>query len=294
MNFRRLLYRSNFGTSPRLSEAQRTALLLLLAASVAVLIGPTQANQATSPSLVIAAAQNAITHSGRASQVKSLILTGVHRDVDLDDRGTLRPATPFEVRLLLPDSYLEVSRYEFAVLKWGTYAGVPVNSIRPLKAGMMTTAGEASQQGVVEEAQLALACLSLGALATTRTVLALSPVALASCGGRCTDVSLNGRSGIVVHLQLDSATRLPLRVLYEGKVIFPRSRSVTGDARRPPPSPLPAAELAPISLSLEDRRNVGGVELPFVIRKTSRGVLLREIRLEKIVVNPSLAAGDFK
>ena len=267
-------------------------LLVTLSLVLAGTAGYVSAHPASTPAAVVAAARSAVSPGKATARVTSLVLNGVSRSADMDDAGALLAPSPLEIRIVLPDGYLEISRLDPAVIwSWGTYGGAPVNKFTPLQPGIQT---KSSVEGVLDEAQLTLACFTLGVLADTNTVLGLSPVRLTSCGVGCTEVRMSGRSGVSADLEVDSSSWLPLRVRYEGRVRFPRPRHQTPAGRPPLPTPLPAAESAPVVLSFDERRLVDGLRLPFLIRKTSRGVLLREIRIEKVAVNPPSSGKEIR
>lgn len=58
--------------------------------------------------------------------------------------------------------------------------------------------------------------------------------------------------------------------------------------------PLPTLERVEVILRFEDRRAADGLQLPYRIIQTARGVTFEEMQFDEIVVNPSLEARDFK
>lgn len=225
-------------------------------------------------------------HPPGTRAVFSILLEGTTSGTDFD--GLPMPEERFAIRLRLPDCYQESTQGRMFVLRWGMKGNRPLMKYDNLPSG---TVGRASVEGVLEEARVAMATLALGILGETRTALPFTAEALLPCAGDCFALRLRGASLAPV-LQLDRTSLLPVRVSYADNIRLPRKRPANG--RRPLPSPPPPKERADVVLTFSDRRVVDGVSLPFHIRKETKGVTLREIRIVRAMVNPPVSDADFQ
>jgi hypothetical protein len=56
----------------------------------------------------------------------------------------------------------------------------------------------------------------------------------------------------------------------------------------------PTLRLAEVTETFDDRRQTSGLWLPYRITRSAFGIVVEEILVDTIIVNPRLSAADFK
>lgn len=235
--------------------------------------------------------------TGNGLSVKSLVLTGTvvgSADAWYGGRPSRHsPSEPaeIEIRMLLPDRYARIERDSAFTSLCGVSGNDLLIDWKAVEAG--ASRPRAVPPGQLEAERRAFARLALALLAETRTLLELVP-RLDVKDGPGPRIEMTGGDGFKAVLELDAQSHLPTSVRWEDEVTFSRvqSQSVRDGVRRTTRK-LEAARCE-LTLSLEDHRDVAGIRLPHRLRTTARGVVLEEITISKVVVNPPLAAGDFE
>lgn len=248
---------------------------LYTAAAMAMLaLAPWQATQ--NPEALLAAAHRALGGEHKVAGLRSLALHG-HTRVLIGSTGQLSEPRALVIRILLPDNYLRIVTDATSERRSGFAGNKLLNAHRALKPGDSFGATYGPEQIGLERAWLAR--FMLGLLAQKIPVI---PIALRRASAASIEVT--GPESFAAFLDLDETTRAPLRVRYQGPVRFPEP----GSLGPPPP------QQAEIVWTFQDRRDEGGLRLPHRITRTVRDITFEDMRFEKIVVNPRLAAKDFE
>lgn len=220
-------------------------------------------------------AREALGGEARLAAVRSLALQGRTRNL-VGSTGKLSDPRAVDIRIALPDSYLRVQNYDWYETRSGFARNELLNSAKALKADSSFGASYGPEQMGIERATFVR--LMLGLLAHTTTVIPLTARQISAA-----TVELAGPD-FSAFLDFDNTTHMPARLRYTGSVHFPQPGSTV------PPAP----QQAEVVWTFDDRREVGGLKLPYRIVRTSRDVTFEEMRFETIRVNPAFAPDDFR
>ena len=194
-----------------------------------------------------------------------------------------RPHT-VELRIAPPDRYLQIEREPLLTRQSGFSGDVLLNSVT--STGDMRSGGHFPVDRVMKIERMRFAQLALGILADLATVFPLTPMP-SNNAVRASSVRVSGPDAFFGILDLDEGSGAPASLRFRSDLVFPRP--ITREERLAGiVPPLPAAEPTDIVMSFEDRRDVGGLRLPFRIRRTARGMTFEDIRVERVSVNPPL------
>jgi hypothetical protein len=214
--------------------------------------------------------------------VKTLVVKGWSRrsfNVVTAEFGNM--AGPTEYRFHPPDRLLRIAALAIS-------PGL-TEERRGTRDGEIVAAGpgnEAVARGTLVEIRR----IGLGlVLWTDELSLTVHPVA-----GQAHGIEVRGPDGSRGVIDFDPATSLPARFRYEGGYSLPEGPPVPVEQRRPGVQVPMTRERGEITLSFEDHRLVDGLRLPHRIRWTARGITIRELRVDEILVNPPLGRDDFR
>ena len=259
---------------------------LLVAAGMAVwvIIAPLpraqfEARAYERQSRVLARAQRVM---GTAEQpVRSLILRGtILAGFNAATGALMEPAMGLEIRLLLPDHYLNSQTRDSVVYKRGFQKDTGFfgsRNVRPV------------QPSTVAEYRADVTRLLVGLLGEINGPLVLTPTDIDNRRVNLTskvDASFRGV------LEIAAASDLPSRLQYPGTARYPE-RPITEQERLNGMSAPWKDVNTEISIEFQNFRPVAGLKLPHLVRKTANGRLLEEIRIERFEINPRLTPGDF-
>ncbi len=235
------------------------------------------AQRPQSASEAVASAREALggTH---VDAVKALLLQGESRALNLAN-SQMSPPTLLEIRILMPDHYVRIERTESMERRSGFSGQTVLNAIKPLKPDVNVSGSWGPEQ--IKTERNTVARLLLGALVRSDMLQGLRPV---SASGHT--IAFEAPDGFAATLELDAATRIPVRLTYRSFVRFPppSGQPITG----PPPG-----TDADVTVTFGERRAVAGVLLPHRITTTAKELALSELRFHKIVVNSGLTRDDF-
>jgi hypothetical protein len=273
---------------------RRTTLLLLaLLGSTSALAQVPPASGVTSgrtslhtAELLLRAARERLGGEAKLRGVKALALRGKARIKNWGS-GPEALISSVELRVKLPDQYLRIDTDGRFMRRTGFVGDTPINEIRILVGD-----GRASSSPgdlVAERAECAR--LLLGLVADTRVVLPLQPRADPTLGTN--SIRLLGRDNFSAWLDFAPQTRMPLHVRYQEMTAAP------GAAAKSDPASgrsvmRPTLRLAEVTETFDDRRQTSGLWLPYRITRSAFGIVVEEILVDTIIVNPRLSAADFK
>jgi len=218
---------------------------------------------------------------GAVSKVKALEMKGKSK-VDLG--GSLIDCT-VDIKILMPDNYLRIDSTATDA-KLAGYSGKKV--LNAIRAGTnLSTPPDNMTQAIVKNEQARLARLLLGMTYVTPDV-ALTFKSAGMVGGMVDPrdqartastasgraepnvAEISGSNGFRARLLVGASSRMPERLVYPGN---------------------PGPEE---TMTFEDRRDVGGLQLPFKVTTTAGGRVIDALLLEEIIVNPEIKKDDFK
>jgi hypothetical protein len=201
---------------------------------------------------------------------------------------------PVDVQIVLPDHYLEMKERHYGdkrviALRTGFRGSVRIRELDRTRTSSGIT-GPDPATGPPTSEQRDFARLMLALALRNDTVLPLS-VQLAGAG---VGFELRGSAGLHVFVDIDAKTRLPTRIRYREERRFPAKAPALLNRPTVVVPSMPAPRQAEVSLILEDRRTVSGLNLPFRIRDVADGVTFRITQFDEIIVNPHLRPADFR
>lgn len=250
-------------------------------------LAPTARVESSQPARdLVRAAQRAVGSGGNVSSIQSLRIEGSLKFRFNTVSGELRPAEPASILVKLPDHYLRQSSSPAGIVTREGFAGRgSLLNIVPPRGWVSSGSAPAAQSVAAPRRELAR--LMLGMLADPERVMRFTVTTLDAN----TFVATPEPSAPAMTVVLDSS-RLPVAIREPGKLGFPRKLT---DAERKAGvtsqwSPL---EDVDITYTFSDRRNVGGFLLPHRVTKAARNVIFEDLRIETIVINPTLSPDDF-
>jgi hypothetical protein len=217
---------------------------------------------------------------GAVAKVKTMELKGRSK---VDFNGSLIDCA-VDIKLLMPDHYLRIDATKTDD-KLAGFAGKNVlNAIRTGDNLSLPPANITS--AILKNEQARLARMLVGALTyvTPNVTMILHSAGMqggivdprvsakttATAEGRGVPnvAEISGQNGFHATMTMDATTRMPLRLVYPNG---------------------PAEE----TMTFDDRRDVGGLKIPFRITTTAGGRLIDELVFETVLINPEIAKADF-
>ena len=129
---------------------------------------------------------------------------------------------------------------------------------------------------------LGMLCLTPGPLAVKSAIVPSDPAA----------VRITSNDGLSAVLQFEASSFVPLRLRYAGSVPAVDAGLARTDPRGAAPGSSPRT--AELTLSFEQRRRLDGFSLPYHVRRLAGDVVLEDIRISSIELNPGLNVSDFE
>ncbi len=219
---------------------------------------------------------------GSIKNLRSLLFKG-HARLLQDDGSSLESTVV--IKILLPDAYLRVDTTPGTVMATG-FEGAHL--LTSLTQGGQTSAPPPSLTGALLKSERArLTRLLMG------TTTALTPV-LRLIGRTAPGLGAMGRpgEGVPVSPVYESANELRL-IEFSGLDGF-YARFVVDTAKLPLRIDYRATKDEIWTTTFSDRREVGGLLLPYHIVTEGRGTIREDLRLDEIQVNPELGRRDFR
>ena len=227
----------------------------------------------------------AISGGGRTVYtLRTLILKGRSRFV-VDDAGGLAGAA-VEIKLLLPDHFLRTDT-SGVLQKTAGYAGSRVLSAMHDDGAVSYPPDRLVKQILLNE-RLRVARLLLGAATYVGSDLALTFRSVPKSVDMV-DPRVNARTAVTI----ENSSGEPFAALVTGDR-FAARLVVDGSTRAPTQIEYTGQDKNPVVVTFSDRRDVGGLLMPFRIVTTANGRLVDELVLDEILVNPELSKSDFK
>jgi len=266
----------------------------IVTASVVVAASLHPAGQAPDPAAMLRAARDAMGGDATVRALKGLRLTGTEWSSQFVRGGyTLDTEEGYELRIALPDRFLEISIFPSPLsseIRKGFVGDRMISSM-----GGRSTDPQSNATYIRKRAAEHLLLL----LARTES---WSGLTFEATGPNV--LQARGLDGYAARLEFDPGTHLlskliyrqrrqvrtPNTILRRGQPAAPRGAS-GGGAGGGSSSDLPEVE---ITVTLNDRRQVGGILLPHRITTTAQNIVLWELRFESIVVNPTFTEADFR
>jgi|SRR5688572_2075076 len=201
---------------------------------------------------------------------------------------------PVEVQVVLPDQYLEVKERHYGdnrviALRTGFRGNVRIRELDRTRTSSGIT-GPDPATGPPTSEQRDFARLMLALALRNDTALPMT-VQLDRAGS---GFELRGPAALHVFVDVDSKTLLPTRIRYREERRFPAQAPVRSNMPAVVAPSMPAPRETEVTLILEDRRTVSGLNLPFRIRDVADGVTFRITQFDEIIVNPHLRPADFR
>jgi hypothetical protein len=201
--------------------------------------------------------------------------------------GTLGPAQTLEARILLPDSCSQQITGPAVVQRSGFQGSQGFFEIRPVHPEVRVgqaqlTDDQISALGRTERERCAV--LILGLLAVTNAVDPLEIRAVRE-GKGLTAVSLTNSEGRAVTVEIDEATKMPIRVRHDAQVRLPEPKTQTATGRSSFIT-VPEPVQAEVTWVFDERHPRGGVRVPRRITRSARGILIEEIQIGDLQLNP--------
>ena len=274
--------------------AIRSVPMALLAAALAVTpISARPQTPSASAEALLAGAQAAVGIRPGGPTIRSLRLMGTRlstQGLHADCReGIIRVSsneTAVEMRVGFPDRFLTTRAAGSANRGFGFVGDRPVgaaaaDSVPWLRATI---------------ARLMLGMIAQGDMLPDARITIAGPSAVLVEGGP------EGPAHVRDTLELDAATRLPLRLVRRTRMIVrepsaiikrfdPSDPSCGGIGVGAVGADVPAET---VTMTFEDRRDVGGFLLPHRITTSAKGVALQELTYKTIEVNPRFTDEDFQ
>jgi len=212
--------------------------------------------------------------------IRSLVLTGTEKVFTSDVMMEI------EIRILLPDNFLMISKRD--VPGFGpssVYRGVSKSEVR--NAAFTGTGKVATAPFTPEDEINRYASMLMGALLKGDAVAPLTLTSVADASNR---FSVANAAGVLCEIEFAPGEKYPLLVSYKnvvGRFMMQQTdNSMIGRIG-------PVSETVDSIMRFNDRAAVDGVMFPMTIVFESRGNVDREIRFEKIQINPKLTITDF-
>jgi len=220
--------------------------------------------------------------------ITSIHLSGYRRFGFNGVTAELLPEQPYEVKILFPDHFVEVETTPFYDAVVGFAGAIPIQTYMPRNGAQLRAPSSSAGRG---EQKLRISRLMLGMLVRSDGPVPQSSQRILRRDDQFT-VRFKGQDGSEADLDIDATTSLPIQLRYDSLERFPRPISQEQRSAGIVPSPGPA-ERVEVEVQFSRRRLFDGISIPLLIRRTARGVVFEEIRVESVVINPRLSKEEF-
>jgi hypothetical protein len=223
---------------------------------------------------------------GQVTDVRTATLKGTVKPMN-GATGKLGPAQTLEARILPPDSCSQQITGPAVVQRSGFQGSrgfFEILPVRPeVRIGQPQLTGD--QIAALSRAERErCAVLILGLLAVTNAVIPLEITTVRE-GKGVTAVSLTSSEGRAITVEIDRATKMPIHVRHEAEVRLPEPKTQTEKGRSSFIT-LPEPVQAEVTWVFHERHQRGGVRVPRQIARSARGILLEEIQIGDLQLNP--------
>jgi len=228
----------------------------------------------------IAAAIKALGGEKNINGINSLILIGTSKHL------TNEIEQEIELRILLPDSFLLISkRIDINSI---TYQGVSKGELR--NASFDSAMRNVTVPRFNSDDELKrFACLLLGALLKSDPV---APLTLSSVANTSDKFIFENARGVLGEIEFDPGEKYPMLIKFKDVLqLPPQMTQISATQRIFNPVPTGPGET---TMLFKDRSAVNGVMFPKVIVWESGNSSIRELRFDKIQINPKLTLADFE
>ena len=230
---------------------------------------------------VIKAAITALGGEENIDNVKSLILTGTTKYYSYD------AVDDTEIRILLPDNYLRIDK------RSGMTVYARASKGKTQTAGFTETGDRMGTNHANEVNRFAY--LLLGALLKGDPV---APLTISAVSNTSDKFSIAKETGVLGEIEFDPSSKFPFLISYkdaERKMTIQKNSRDTGGKFSGNIVIGPGAEeLVDSIMRFKDRFAVDGIMFPRTIVFESRGKPVKELKIEKIQINPKLTLADFE
>jgi len=239
-----------------------------------------QSAQNQSASATLKAARIALGGESKLAAVNSLIMRGENRRPNQlygvhPDAKEQYSSEPIEIRVLLPDNYFKMTLSGGYPWRTGFSGKDLIYEIDV--PGDHKVASFVSPE-MIDEYRTELARLMLLMLLRTDTVL---PAKLHDSSESSTRLEFNGVGEFPVIVNLDAMSHLPKSLNYQVRIHTKMSGPPTGESIN-------------AVMTVDDWREVNGLQLPHHLLETSGGSIRYDIHFQSIEINPPLKPSDFK
>jgi len=218
---------------------------------------------------------------GAVSKVKALEFKGRSK---VEMNGVLLDCT-VDIKILLPDHYLRVDTTPTDA-KLAGYAGKSVLSAVRSGANLSMPPDNLAA-AILKNERMRLARFMLGALTYVTPDVSMvfhtaglnvemvdprvsaRTSATAAGRGQPNAADITSRDGFSARFIVDASDRWPTRLLYPGS-------------------------LQEETMTFSDRRDVGGLKVPFRVTTTAGGRVIDDLVFDQVLVNPEIGKGDFR
>lgn len=270
---------------------------LLLGAALALPVRPSA--EAADAAAILKAAREAIGGDAKVRGLKSLRLTGTTFSTQSVFGGYTQDSEEgLDIRFALPDRFLETT-----LMKIGSAALESRKGFAGTRTISTSNGESVAPPGEETYVRKKAAELLLVLLARTEP---WGGLALEADGANA--IKVRGLDGYAARLEFDPGTHLLTRLTYrQRRQVRPRNTILRKDQTAKPAAAgssggvgagaRPSSETAEIDIAItfHDHRKIDGILLPHRITTTAvaAGLLLWELRFEKIAVNPPVTDADF-
>jgi hypothetical protein len=237
----------------------------------------------------LAAIRDAIGGDVRIRAIKSLSLEGTFRTTQVVRQNRdgvtqiVDRSTQVELLVLFPDHYLRIEKDE-RVERFAGFAGADVlNDLRAIGQAQVASVPGAD---ALERERLNAVRLIAGMIGRTD----LQPGTTAR--GAYPRVTLAAGDAFNANLEIDPATK-EVKLVYRARQRVYQPGAILQGARMGGAGVSTAPE-EDVTVTFADRRPVDGVLVPHHITTTAKGVLLNELKLTSVRVNPGLTPASFR
>lgn len=236
---------------------------------------PTQAPVGPSAAALLEAARTAMGGDVQLAAVKSLLLKGdekvVSENLDLKTgrASTTYPTRPVEVRVILPDRFLQTVEVQIG--------SQPAQQSFFGFSGPELLCNCYKRPEALDVYRQTFAELMLLLLLRTDTVM---PLTLRNGPVSGATLELTGGKDVHGYLDLDPTTHLPQRLRFR-RPDRTRILELTGT-------------VSDVVVSVDDYKTVGGIRLPSHLSEKVNGELFTDTRYATIQINPPLTAAEFR
>ena len=210
---------------------------------------------------------------GPAFRLTSLRLIGTVRELE-PSRRSLGEDKTITLLLMLPGSYLREVRFGEVVDRSGVSGGTLLNTYVP---GSAIRSDSSSDQLTIERRRLVRWFLTVAM--ETQTVVSLKVTADEKGGSGAT--RLTSDEGFTVDVEFDSGVPLASRLRYRDVVSLPQAGGGTSSTS------------AEVVMELDDYKPVAGRLLPHHLMTSATGIVLEDIRITGVAINPKLTEQSF-